>query len=727
MALLATLGLALAQLAAGQAPLVQQIEARLLDLRFRLRPPAPPSDEILLVLIDDASIRALGRWPWSRAVVAKALGRLRSAGAGTIGIDLLFAEPEPGPVPASWLERLRQAARGLDDGSAAGTEAARTLTRFLDESSGDAELAAALRAAGNVVLPFSFGFGAPAEAAPPAPPPAVAATAFRVVHGPSSAPSALPLVATSLLAPLPQLAAAAQTLGHGNVDLDRDGAARFEFPAVAYGERAYPSFALEVARQHLGVPRDQVRLELGRGVWLGERLVPTDPLMRLLVNYRGPERFRAVSFADLLEGELPAPDLAGKVVLVGGSATGVGERFLTPFTAVMPGVERHAAVVGSILANDFLVRPDGALLLDLGLVVLGGVLIGSSASRRGLLAASLVFALICAATVALNLYAFIALGQWLDLFLPLAALVAVYLLVVAYGYFVEQRQERIIRAAFKHYLSPTLVDQVARDPGLLRLGGERRELSVLFADLRDSTRLAAALEPERFAELLNEVFAALTDVLFEHGGMLDKFVGDGLVAIFGAPLPQPDHALRACRAALAMQAALEPLRERWSRPGLPPVELGIGINSGPMIIGNMGSKERFSYTVIGDEAHLGARIEAANKDFRTRILISEATWRAVAGRRAAPELDQVTITGLDRPVRGLELLGEEPLPAREAHRVERFAAALAAYRSGQCAAAEARFRELLAMTPADRPSQLYLERCRQHLARVGSGSAAPGS
>ena len=393
----------------------------------------------------------------------------------------------------------------------------------------------------------------------------------------------------------------------------------------------------------------------------------------------------------------------------------------------MPGVERHAAVVGSILAQDFLVRPDGALLLDLGLVVLGGVLIGSSASRRGLLAASLVFALICAATVALNLYAFSALGQWLDLFLPLAALVAVYLSVVAYGYFVEQRQERIIRAAFKHYLSPTLVDQVARDPGLLRLGGERRELSVLFADLRDSTRLAAALEPERFAELLNEVFAALTDVLFEHGGMLDKFVGDGLVAIFGAPLPQPDHALRACRAALAMQAALEPLRERWSRPGLPPVELGIGINSGPMIIGNMGSKERFSYTVIGDEAHLGARIEAANKDFRTRILISEATWREVAGRLAARELDLVTFRGLDRPVRVFELLGEEPLPAREAHRVERFAAALAAYRSGQCAAAEARFRELLAMTPADRPSQLYLERCRQHLAQVGSGSAAPGS
>jgi adenylate cyclase len=192
-------------------------------------------------------------------------------------------------------------------------------------------------------------------------------------------------------------------------------------------------------------------------------------------------------------------------------------------------------------------------------------------------------------------------------------------------------------------------------------------------------------------------------------------------------LPQPEHALRACRAALAMQAALEPLRERWSGPGLPPLELGIGINSGPMIIGNMGSKERFSYTVIGDEAHLGARIEAANKDFRSRILISEATWRAVADRLAARELDLVTFRGLDRPVRVFELLGEQPLPAREAEKVERFAAALAAYRAGQRAAAEARFRELLALWPADWPSQLYLERCLQHPPQVGSRNAAQGS
>ena len=182
------------------------------------------------------------------------------------------------------------------------------------------------------------------------------------------------------------------------------------------------------------------------------------------------------------------------------------------------------------------------------------------------------------------------------------------------------------------------------------------------------------------------MFTVLTGALFEQGGMLDKFTGDGLVAVFGAPLPQPDHALRACRAALAMQAQIEPLRSRWARPDLPPLEVGIGINSGPMIIGNMGSKDRFSYTVIGEEAHLGARLEAANKDFRTRILISEATWRQVADRLAARELDVVTFRGIDRPVGVFELLGERPLAAEQARLAELFAAGLAAFRAGEWAA-----------------------------------------
>jgi adenylate cyclase len=723
-ALLATLALCLGYLPASQAPAVQQLEAQLLDLRFRLRPAAPLSDDIVLVLIDEDSIREVGRWPWSREVIADALARLAGAGARTIGIDLLFAEAELGTVPRVWLDRLREALSELEDQDASGLQPEQIVTQFRDHLSGDPVLAAEIGAAKNVVLPYSFGFGAPTADLPQAPP-VVANTAFRVVHRPSAAASTLPLlVASGLLAPIPELAEAADTLGHTNIALDRDGAARFEFPAVAYKDRRYPSFALEMARHHLAVSRDQVRLEVGRGVWLRDRLVPTDDLTRLVVNYHRPGRFPVVSFARLLTDEIPAAEFNDKVVLIGGSAAGVGDRFVTPFTPVMPGIERHATVIDNVLRQDFVVRRNDTVLLDLGSLVLGGLVLGGLAQRRGLLGPSLGLGALVAVVFAANLFAFFEFGLWLNLFLPLFSIVAIYTAVVLYKYFIGERQERQLRAAFKHYLSPTLVEQVARDPALLRLGGEQKELTVLFADLRDSTRLGGKLPPAAFAQLLNEVMETMTRVLFAHDGMLDKFTGDGLVAVFGAPLPQPDHPLRACRAALAMVEELEPVQRKWARTDLPPLDIGIGINTGSMLIGNMGSKERFSYTVIGDEANLGARLEAANKDFQTRILISGATWQRVKDEIAARELDLVTFRGMARPVRVFEVRGTRPLPRDEASRLERVAAGLALYRQQQWIAAKALFEQILAVRPDDRPSQIYLERCRARLAGRREATAA---
>jgi adenylate cyclase len=533
------------------------------------------------------------------------------------------------------------------------------------------------------------------------------------VHGPSAGHGLLD--ATSLLAPIPELGATAIALGHTNTLLDRDGAARFEFPVIAYGDQYYPSFALEVTRQHLGVARGDVQLVLGQGMRLGTRWIPTDDRTRFVVNYRGPDRFPRVSFANVLAGAVPAARFEGKAVLIGGSAAGVGETFVTPFDQYLPGIEWRATVVDDILRQDFMVRRGDTVALDLGFLVLGGLAIGWLAQRGRLLGPSLGLGALLAGVLAINLWAF-ARGFWLNLFAPLLALLVLYAAVMLYKYFIGDRQERRLRAAFKHYLSPALVDQVARDPTLLQLGGEQKELTVLFADLRNSTGLGAKLPPAQFVLLLNEVMETMTDVLFAHDGMLDKFTGDGLVAVFGAPLPQPDHALRACRAALAMVAELAPVQARWARPDLPPVDIGIGINTGRMLIGNMGSKERFAYTVIGDEANLGARLEAANKDFATRILISEATWQLVKDEIAARELDTVIFRGMARPVRVFEVLGAQPLTVEQARRLERFAAGVAAYHREQWLAAKAAFEQVLALTPDDRPSQIYVERCSTRLA-----------
>jgi adenylate cyclase len=718
-ALLATLAIGAVYLPASQLGVVRQLEDQLLDLRFRLRPSPAVSDTIVLVRIDDRSLGEVGRWPWSRGAMAELLGRLRDAGARTIALDLLLAEPEAGAVPVTALEVLRQALRERPE------EADRLLGSILARVQGDALLARQIEAAGTVVLPILFELTADSVGTPPEPPPYVARTAFRVVQERRAAPDfALPLAGALPLVPIAELGGAAASLGHGNVPLDPDGGARIELPVIGYRGDYYPSFALEVARLHLGIARDQVRLELGRGIALGERLLPTDEGMRMPVNFGVPGRFTAVSAAEVMTGQADPATFAGRIVLIGGTAAGVGDSFATPFSPQMPGIERHATVIDGILRQDFLVRREAHALLELTAVILAGVMIGWLAGRRGLLAASMACTLALAAATAVNLYAFMSQGLWLNLFLPLAAVAGIYLPVLAYGYFVEQREERRIRAAFKHYLSAALVDQVVRDPALLRLGGEQKELTVLFADMRDSTRIGAKLPPAAFAQLLNEVMDSVSRVLVAHGGMLDKFTGDGLVAVFGAPVPQPDHALRACRAAIAIQDGLAPLQARWSRPDLPPLEIGVGINTGSMIIGNIGAQDRFNYTVVGDEANLGARLEAANKDFRTRILISETTWQRVEGELAARELDQVTFRGMDRPVRVYELLGKEPLPGQAAAQAELFAAALAAYRSGHWAAAATLFGQLLAMMPADRPSQLYLERCRQHLAQAGAGHAA---
>ncbi len=721
-ALLASLATALLYLPASQLGPVQQVEGELLDLRLHARPPRPSAGAITLVLIDDQSLAAQGRWPWSRSLMAELVARLQAAGARTIALDLLLAEPERSAVPAAALEAL------LDEDDARGD-----LRALIEQAAGDRRLAGEAGRSGKVVLPILFELakgpapdGAQGGSTPPALPPFVRDAAFRVVQEGASELGAPP-AAQSVLAPIAALGEAAAALGHVNAPVDPSGAQRLDYPAIRYGADYYPSFSLEVARQHLGIDRDRTRLLLGQGIALGERFVPTDESMRLPINYDRPGRFPVVSAAAVLDGEADPALFADKIVLIGGTAAGIGKTFVTPFTSLMPEVERHATVVDSILRGDFLIRREASVLVDLVVVILAGTVLGWVAQRSGMLGATITFALIAGSLTAANLWAFIRLGLWLNLFLPLAALTLIYLVVLGYSYFVGKRQERMIRAAFEHYLSPDLVDLVCRDPALLRLGGERRELTVLFADIRELTRLAQLLAPDRFAALLNDVLGAMTGLLFARGGMLDKFTGDGFLAIFGAPLPQADHALRACRAALDMLAALETVRARWA--GLEvPLEVGIGINSGPMIIGNMGSAERFTYTVIGDEAHLGARLETANKDFRTRILISEATFSRVREKMAARELDLVKFRGLEQPVRVFELLGEQPLAPEQAARQQRFEAALASYHAGDLSAALTHFEALHAEAPGDYPVQIYVGRCREALARTpdpGDAGAGP--
>lgn len=290
--------------------------------------------------------------------------------------------------------------------------------------------------------------------------------------------------------------------------------------------------------------------------------------------------------------------------------------------------------------------------------------------------------------------------------------------LIGWRLLVNRRRQRALRRAFGQYLNPAVVDQVLADPAVLQPGGEEKVLTVLFADLRNSTGVASALGPGAFLALLNELFAMMNQAIVAQDGMLDKYLGDGLIAVFGAPLARADHPLRACRAALAITAGLPALRQRWARPGLPPLEVGIGINTGPMIIGNLGSAERFDYTVIGDEVSLASRLEAANKELGTRTLISQSTRRAVWGELAVREVAEIGVRGLGHPVRVFELLGRLPLDEAEEKRIRLFESALAAFQERDWARADGLFERALAEDPEDRVAWIYLDRCAEQLSRA---------
>ena len=477
--LLVTLVAVVLYLVAARVPLLTSLEATALDARFRLRGAVAPGGEIVLVLIDDRSIAELGRWPWTRSRFAELLARLRDAGARVVAFDLLFTEPER----RTDLEALRAVRAALESTGPGDRDARletlrRTLARLEAAADPDRTLGAAVGDGGSVVLPLVFSLGVPIDGGPAssAPPAFVARSAYRIVREPAAAPAGVPPAATGLTAPLEVIGERARALGHVTVTFDHDGTPRYEHPVVGYGAAHYPSLAVQAAREYLGVPPDAVQVILGAGVQLGDFGIPTDESMGMVVNYRGPRGlFPAHSVADVVAGRVDPAAFAGKLVLVGAAATGLGDTFVTPFSPDLPGVERHAHVIESILRQDFLLRRRATALLDLAFVVGSGLLLALINRRahpfRGA-ALALGLAAVC---VTANVLAFTRAGVWINLLFPLGTIVAGQGAITFFQVLTERRQKRRIREAFGHYLHPAVVDQIAANPRLCELGGEARD------------------------------------------------------------------------------------------------------------------------------------------------------------------------------------------------------------------------------------------------------------
>jgi len=718
-----------------ELPAVGRVEEAAQDqLLTRWRGPRKPSGRVVIVAVDERSVEAEGRWPWSRAKMAALVDRLAEGGVASAGFDVVFGEEDETGQRLARVAALVKAAR--EQGGGAGgrqLDAIWAAARGGDDAAPEVDpterLADAVERARVVSLGFMFLSGG--EALPDQAARVERLRFFRtepvqVLRGGKLAKAGegvMPLARyPGVVAPVPALLSVADSGGFLTVQPDRDGTIRHYQAVAGAGGSVFPSLGLAlVARAEgkdgisapivpvgaAGAPESLVEVRVG------SRVVPTDDAGRVGLDYYGPIRdFPTWSATDVLRGKIPPEQMRGRIALVGTTAVGTWDQRVTPFDETAPGVITHATFVENVLRGETLQR--NSLVVVVELLLLLAVALGlTRAFARG---SSLISVLALAigllgwttlAAVALRHHLSLALG------LPVAQMLITFGVATTWRFVHEEREKRRARETFGRFLAPSVVEAVLGEKGSLRLGGEKRELTVLFSDVRGFTGISERLDPHLLLELLNEYLTPMTDIIVSgHEGTLDKYMGDAIMAFWGAPRPQPDHALRACRAALAMAERLATLRPRWRERGLPEIDVGVGINTGPMSVGFVGSEDRFyNYTVLGDAVNLASRLEGANREYGTRILLGEET-RAQAGAAVVTRpLDRVRVKGKREPVAIHELLGLSPAPPELARFLERFAFGLSAYQAQRWDEATSRFREADRLCGGDPPSQVYLTRC----------------
>ena len=638
------------------------VEFTLYDQHFRLRGARGAHPQVLVVVIDEASLRAVGRWPWSRSVQADLVRKLDAGGAAVIAFDVLLTEPEnSGEQEAATRIAQRLRARG------APRAAVHEAERVAAEPGADSVLADAIAASGRVVLASNFVLSTTDPTAPPERRGAPVKSALGSFKNYAARGAAPPIAAAGATFPIPPLLAAAASIGHVNMLPELDGSTRYEGLVIESNGYYYPSLALEAVRLAAGLDPFALKLDFGTAVLLGDVAIPVDARARVLVDYAGPPGTMAsIPAVDILHGR-GLERVKDRIVFVGATAEGTYDLRVTPVSPVFPGVEKHANVAANIIDGRFIVRPKEIELLELaGIVTLPIALAFVLPLMRPV--SSIALTVVVWAALFAGTHLVFRQGVWVPLVYPSLGLALTFVAVTIYRFLTEERQRLWTKRAFQQYVSPEVVEQIMENPAALQFGGEVRNMTVLFSDIRDFTSITErhSHDPQLVVQMLREYLTSMTAIVLQEGGTLDKYIGDAVMALFGAPVSHDDHALRGCRAALAMTKEVERLTGKWLAEGKEPFRIGLGVNTGNMVVGNLGSEQHFDYTVIGDEVNLGARLESLNKDYQTttHIIISDATAEAAKGSIEVRELGEVKVKGKTRPVVIYELLDLATTPRR---------------------------------------------------------------
>ena len=650
--------------------IVVRLDNAALDVQFRLRGERSPGQEVVLVLVDEKSLKEIGRWPWPRDKQALLVDQIHAGEPAVIGLDIIYAEPEESDTARdlkAWLAEARQQ-------KLLSSKTLRLLEARLNTVDTDQQFARSLTQAGTVVLAMPF-FVPESQAADSLSNTTHAVTErlrrseFMLVKQTKPAEESRPYEAAAMLPPLDSFAQQAKGLGHVYRLPDHDGVTRREVLALRHGDAYYPSFALEVARLYLGQTREHMALLLGDGVQVGSTVIPTDQKVRMLINYAGRDlRFPWVSATDVIHHRVPSDFFRGKAVLVGTAALGTYDQLSTPFSANFFGVEKNATVVENILHRRFLTAGLWTGPVEFGLVLLFGLALTYFLPRVHALHGTFLTAVTWISYTGAAQTLFIIKGVCLPVVMPTLTIGSVFMVTTVLNYVFRERQAREIHSMFASYVSPRIVQELMKTPSKATLGGDRKELTMLFADLVGFTTFSEHRSAEEVVEQLNEYLGAMTDVIFRWNGTLDKFVGDEIVVFWGAPLDQPDHAELAVQCALEMRVRLTELQARWKTQGKPILESGIGLNTGVALVGNIGAEgKKMDYTMIGDQVNLAARFEELTRTLGHPILLTEftASKLALGLDRGKPDAQRLGLSQIHlRKLRVVTVKGrQEPVGA----------------------------------------------------------------
>lgn len=633
------LSVALIALHGVQTAPLRQVSYLIFDNYQRIKPRPYTPLPVKIVDIDEASLQKLGQWPWPRTRMAELVGKLSDAGAAAVAFDVVFAEPDRTSPKrlAEIIESNPSADRSYDE-----------LSGFVDHDDILARAFAQAPVVDGVILT-----GAPSARAP--------AKKAGFVYAGTPPVDMLPSYSGAITS-LPPLQDAATGTGMISILGDRDRIVRRVQLLSRVGDAVVPSLALEALRVAQRAKSILVKSSTASGetdladantitrLKVGQVEIPTNETGEVWVYYTEPEPRRLVSAADVLSADMTVDDLAdafaGHIVFVGTGAAGLRDIVATPIAPYDVGVTVHANVVEQALTGTFLQRPDWSFGFERAMIVAIAVVITASVLVAGALWSGLLTAAVISGHLAFSWHAFSAQNFLVDPVFPVLSAIVFYAVLTGFRYFQSERERAQVRRAFGQYLSPVLVERIADNPSVLRLGGEQRDLTVMFCDIRNFSRLSENLDPQALTSLLNSFLTPMTEILLDESATIDKYIGDSIMAFWNAPLETDGHEQKSVLAALKMRERVRQLNAELGpiADHVPSIEIGIGLNSGPCCVGNLGSENRFSYSAIGDAVNLSSRLEGLTKQLGVALILGERTARGYRGGGVL-ELDLIRVVG----------------------------------------------------------------------------------